>query len=230
MQEKERLQIDNEKIKQTEKNIESIIEPSKSKIQLFKDELNKIKKSQDDVDHYLHCAKVYKCNRKTIEQYPNYYSEGKDVRKYGLLGKSSSELQQIIDIKEKESQTINNRENELLCSIKTENDIINECSKSSEKRSTNDKLILKIDSFLSSIDLQSIEKIDDSKINLIKNKYADLILNLKEVRNTIDKNNSLLFDFQNRKSLIDKRINEINIIINSPDLSEHPLYSGSSVC
>ncbi|MBU4374825.1 MAG: hypothetical protein L6244_03070, partial [Candidatus Methanoperedenaceae archaeon] len=169
IREKEQLQIESEKFKLQKKHIESDNAPYEVKIKMMEEEFNKIK----DINNYLNCAKLYKTNKIAVDKYPTYYPFGKNAKKYGLLGKSSSELQSIIEIKENELRPLKNLENELRCSIEKEKDLLNKNStqylKCIEKISSNDKRINEIDSFLSSTEFQFIKEIDENEIIALKN-------------------------------------------------------------
>ncbi|MDP3105521.1 MAG: helicase C-terminal domain-containing protein [Candidatus Methanoperedens sp.] len=229
---KETLQIENEQLKLSKKQIETFNAPYECKINIMKGEFKKIEKSMNDLNSYIQCVIYYKANRKTIENYPKYYSSiAENAKKYGILGKSSSELQNLIEIKENELNSIKKRESELRLNIEKENDFLNEnsahYSKCIEEMSSNEKRIVELDFLLNSIDIQKIEKIDEKILESLENN--ELISNLKKVRLSIEENNTQLLDYRKKKSLIDKRINEINNILGSSDLAKCQISSEAYV-
>lgn len=219
IREKEQLQIESEKFKQQKKHIESENAPYEVDIKIIEEEFNKIKKSIKRISEDIECARLYNANRKYLSAYPGIKENAK---KRGFLGKSSSELQSIIEIKENELGPLKNTENQIRCSIEKEKDLLNKNSTQYlnciEKISSNEKRINEIDSFLSSTESQCIKEIDENEIIALKNKKDEFISNIKKVRDSIAENNAQLFDFRNKKSLIDKRVNEINILLSSRDL------------
>lgn len=209
--EKEKLQNKNEQLTLSIKNMgtDNIFDKD-----IFKamNEFYKIEQSIKALDTYIDDTKLYNANKGVLLKNPNSYPDiSINAKKHGVFGKSSSELKILIQLKENELNSIKKRERELRPSIEKETENNAKYSEFIEKTSINNKRIEDIDSLLNSIDIQKIEKIDECILNSPENN--ELGSNINKIRESIEKNKAQILYYQNKKSSIDKRIGEINILL-----------------
>ena len=222
--EKEKLQNINEQVILSIENMgtDNIFDK-----EIFKamNEFCKIEQSIKALETYIDDAKLYNANKGVLLKYPNSYPDiSINAKKHGVFGKSTFELKNLIQLKENELNSIKKRERELRPRIEKETENNAKYSKFIEKTSINDKRIEDIDSLLNTIDIQKIEKINVSILNSPENN--ELSSNLNKVRESIGNNKAQLLDYRNKKSSIDKRIGEINILFSSSHLTVSPTSSG----
>ncbi len=139
-------QAENEKCWQQIEDIQNDNKYREAKIKEIEAELTKIKKPIEDINSYINSALCFITNPKIIDNDPSiekrakrYYE--KQAKKLGLSGKSPSELQGIIENKEKELENHNKRKDTL----------IHDINKEGEKISLNNARIQEIGKRLSSI-------------------------------------------------------------------------------